>query len=245
MTLLIDFRGPGLLVQLWFESDDALEGLNQLLTRICGGVPRHHWEVRYPEPTIRLRPVDWEILDALRDDARADLRAVAARLGRTVRTVQRRLKAMSEGTAFHLTGTPNVEKVRGLICDFVVHCPDPQIKRAGDATIRSVLHRIGAADTSPDDYSIFGVSCENFAQADELLTRLKAHYRTDAVHVSLVRHFLPVTEWLAGQIRRNLPATGGLTPPASERRATLRDARAPGPRRGKRSRESFLFEPAH
>lgn len=234
VVLIVDYRGSGLMVLLWYPTEEALDRSRRLVESICGAPSRAVWKGVLPEPGLQLRPVDWRILNVMKDDARMDLKEVAAALGVTLRTVQRRLRAMTEGRAIMLEGTPDVPKVGGVICDYLVHCPDPDAKRAADGLVPFTLQRIGATDTSPEDYSIIGVSCANPAQADEAHAKLKALYAVDQVRMGIVREFVPVTEWLAEQIRARARRTSPTGPrrvaratprPSAEGRGRMRSAR--------------------
>lgn len=201
VVLLVDFRDEGLLALVWCRDPGELGRLRALLTEICQRAPRTVWTSRVDQPTVRLGSRDWRILEVMRDDARMDLRDVAASLETTVRTVQRRLKAMTEGRAIMLEGTPDVTKVGGVICDYLVECPEESSKRRADAQVPYEVRKIGLSDTSPPNHSVFGVACENLAQADEVLGKLKVLYGVETVRMGVVRRFIPVDAWLAREIR--------------------------------------------
>lgn len=202
VVLLVDFRDEGILVILWYEDDEGLAQTCRLIGSICGTTPRAVWKSRVPEPSAKLRPMDWRILQEMRDDARMPLKKVAAALGLNVRMVQRRLFSMAAGRAIMLEGTPNVAKIGGLVCDFLVSTPDPRRKQAGDAEVPHIIRRLGMTDTSSETHSLIGVACENFTEVDEVYAKLKQAYGTDNVRLGIVREFVPVGEWLAGEIRK-------------------------------------------
>ena len=209
VVLIIDFRDGGLAVILWYREEEALERFRRLTIRVCGGAPRAVWRSTIAKPDVTLRTSDWRILDVMKDDARMDLRDVATTLATTVRTVQRRLKAMTAGRAIMLEGTPDVSKVGGLICDFLVESPEEGRKRRADNQVPYEIRRIGASDTSPPHHSVFGVACENPFQADAVLSKLMELYQVETVRMGIVREFVPVSGWLADEIQaRSRPIRG-------------------------------------
>ena len=209
VVLIVDFRDGGLEVLLWYREDEALARFHRLATRVCGAAPRAVWKSTVEAPDVKLRSSDWRILDVMKDDARMDLRAVATRLGTTVRTVQRRLKAMTAGRAIMLEGTPDVSRIGGVVCDFLVECSDEGRKRQADIQVPYEIRRIGASDTSPPNHSVFGVACENPTHADSVLSKLRELYQVETIRMGIVREFVPVPEWLAEEIKsRSSPARG-------------------------------------
>ena len=107
---------------------------------------------------------------------------------------------MKEGRAVYLSRPPNVNVVGGLMCNFLVFCPDRDKKRAADEMILSTISRIGAADTLPEEYSSFGISCENFAEADKVTEKIKAIYGVESVRMRVVKEIIFVEDWLRYQI---------------------------------------------
>ncbi len=109
----------------------------------------------------------------MREDPWRDLEEVAKQLGLSTRTVQRRLTALKEGKVIYLHRPPNADVVTGLMCNFQIFFSDPSKKRAADYDIHSTFRRIGASDTTHAQFSVFGMSCENFSEADKVTERLQ------------------------------------------------------------------------
>jgi DNA-binding Lrp family transcriptional regulator len=214
ITQVADFQGPGIMAILWHDCRDVLPGLRKHIGRSVAWRLRASWTSPFPEPTVKMRTIDWRIVTSMRDDVRKDLRTVASLLRTTVRTVQRRLSALTEGKAVFVVGTPNVDRLAGLLCNYLVYCPDVNQKRRADATARQMFPRIGMCDTDPESYSVFGVSCENLSRAEESLARLRSLYRVDTVRLGIVREVFDVDEWIDGLLRKQ-----GQTVPGLARRA--------------------------
>jgi DNA-binding Lrp family transcriptional regulator len=209
ITQIADFQGSGMLAILWRDRHDVLPWFRKRVDPIGAWKLRAYWTSPFPEPTVKMRTIDWKILAAMRDDARKDLRTVASMLRTTVRTVQRRLLALNEGKAAFVVGTPNVDRMAGLMCNYLVYCPDDDRKRAADATALRQLPRIGTYDTDSAHYSMFGGSCENLSQAEQVLARLRSLYEAGTVRLAIVREIFIVDDWLDGLLRKQArPAPG-------------------------------------
>jgi DNA-binding Lrp family transcriptional regulator len=203
---IIDFRGREILVGMYYEDDEILQRKVQLIESICESPKLALWDSPFPRPDLRMNRLDWRIIDAMREDARMDLEDVAKSVDASARTVQRRLSAMKEGAAVYLLRPPNVSVVGGLMCNFLVFCADKDKKRVADRIIRSTFSRIGAFDTSPEQFSTFGISCENFSEADKVMEKVRSIDAVQSVRMRIVKEIVVVEDWLRGQIANRLSA---------------------------------------
>ncbi len=206
VTKIHDYRGKGLQVTVYSHPGEPLARKLRLIESICGSPHSALWTSRFPKPSMRMTKTDWKIVNALREDAGRDLGDVAASLGISVRTVQRRLVRMKEAKAIFLAGAPNVGAVVGLVCCFVVFCPDGRAKTAVDAVIRSGFSRVGHIDSSPERYSVLGMPCENFAQAEAALERLKAIHGVEQADMRVIKEAILVQDWLKSEMERRISA---------------------------------------
>ena len=197
---IVDFRGKEISVLMCYEDDESLARRVKLIESICGSPRLALWNSLFPRPDVRMSHLDWRIVDSMREDAWRDLEDVARSLGVSARTVQRRLSAMKDGRAVYLLRPPNVSVVGGLMCNFLVFCSDPKKKRAADSVILSTFSRMGASDTSGEQFSTFGISCGNFAEADAVTKRLKAVDGVQSVRMRIVNEITVVEDWIRDQI---------------------------------------------
>ncbi len=206
VTKLHDYRGKGVQVALYSEPGEPLARKIQLIESICGSPKSTQWTSRFPEPSVRMTKTDWKIIKALREDTSKEPAEVAAAIGTSARTVQRRISKMREGKAVFLSGNPNVGGVVGLVCCFVVYCPDAQHKRSVDANLRSEFRRVGHIDSSPKDYSILGLPCENLAEADRALETMKSMDGVQGADMRIMKNLILVQDWLTSEIERRIAA---------------------------------------
>ncbi len=202
VTRILDYRGKGLLVTIYSDGE-SLSRKVQLVESICGAPKSVIWKSRFPRPEVRMKNIDWRIVNEMKGDARKDLHGVAKSLGVSTRTVQRRLAAMTEGKAIYLAGAPNVENLGGLLCCFVVSCPDPLKKKEVDNEIRSKFGRLGLSDMSPEEHSIFGIPCQNLAEADRALTSLKSIDGVEKAGMRVMKQVILVQDWLKYEIEKH------------------------------------------
>lgn len=201
---IIDFRGKEIVLQFYYRDDESLAEKVRLVESICGSEKMALWNNPFLTPDASLKTLDWKIIDAMREDAWRDLDEVSKSLGVSSRTVQRRLTALVEGKAVYLSRPPNANVVGGLMCNFYVFCPDPNKKRTVDYQIHSTFTRIGASETSHEQFSNFGISCENFADADRVVEKMKAIDGVETVRMRVIKDIYTSQDWIKGQIAAQL-----------------------------------------
>jgi DNA-binding Lrp family transcriptional regulator len=201
---IINFRGNEIVVLMYYE-DSAASKVRQIES-ICGSQRLTLWDNPFPHPEVQMKKTDWRIIAAMQDDAWRDLDDVAKQLGLSTRTVQRRLSALKEGRAIYVHRPPNADAVTGLMCNFVVSFSDKTKKRAGDYAIHSTFNRMGASDTSHDQFSIFGISCENFAEADKVAEKLRGIDGVHSVRMRIIKEIIFTQEWLKNEIEKRISA---------------------------------------
>ncbi len=113
---------------------------------------------------------------------------------------------MREGKAVYLVGDPNVEALGGMLCCFLVTCPDHQRKAEVDGEIRSNFHRMGLSDMSSEEHSIFGMPFENLVEADRALERLKSIRGVQSAGMHIMKEVIVVRDWMKSEIEKRISA---------------------------------------
>ena len=201
---IIDFRGKEIVVLIYYEASDSLDNKVQRIETICGSQRLGLWDNPFPRPDVEMKKSDWRIIEAMRENPWRDLEEVAKQLGLSTRTVQRRLTALKDGRAIYLHRPPNADVVTGLMCNFQIFFSDPGKKRTADYEIHSTFKRMGASDTTHALFSIFGISCANFSEADKVTERLKAIDGVERVDMRIMKEIILVQDWLRDQIAMRL-----------------------------------------
>jgi len=203
---MLDFRGRGLQVTLYYQNADALRRKIELISSICGASQPTVWELGFPRAGVRMTRTDWEIVDTMLEDARKSLGDVSRSVGVSVRTVERRLTGIAEGRAVYLQGTPNFRMFLGLSCVFLVFCPDQNKKRVVDKLVLSKVQRTELANTSSQQYSTFVMLFDNLSQADDTTSWIQSLDGVNSVKMGIMKNLIVVQDWLRDEIRNRIAA---------------------------------------
>jgi len=199
---ILDFRGRGLQVTLYYPNEDALKGNVKLIGSISGSSSQPTvWEMRFPRTDIRMTKTDWKILETMLEDARKSIQIVSKYIGVSARTVERRLTSISEARAVYLQGTPNFKNFGGLSCVFLVFCPDAEKKRAVDEMVLSKVQMIELANTSAGQYSTFVTVFDNYSQVDEFIKWIRELEGVKSVRMGIMKDLIVVQDWLRREVR--------------------------------------------
>ena len=203
---ILDFHGTGLRVVLYFEDEFDLERKMRLIRSICaheGEIPR--WVSNLPGCGLRLRNVDWKIISHTMHDPRKDASEVARQSGVSSRTVNRRLRRMTQDKVAYLIPVRNVKKSKGIICSFLLLCSE-----RGRAAIREFLGsqpaRVDFIYDSAKGIFILTLIADNPSEADDLHDRLKALDGISEVRMGLLKDFIFVDDWLDQAVARRIAA---------------------------------------
>ena len=203
---ILDFHGTSLRVVLYFQDEFDLERKMKLLKSICGHEGEvHHWVSNLPSCKMRLKEVDWEILSHVLHDPRRDASEVAKESGVSSRTVNRRLRRMTDEKVAYLIPVRNVKKSKGVICSFLVTCSE----RGRDAIrefLRSRPTRVDFIFDSAKELFIATLIANNPSEAHELHDQLKALEGISRVEMGLLNDFIFVDDWLDRAVARKIAA---------------------------------------
>ena len=83
---------------------------------------------------------------------------------------------------------------------------DPRKKRAADYVIHSTFNRIGSSDTSPEQFSTFGISCQNYSEADRVTEELEAIDGVKSVRMRVLKDIIVVQDWIGNEIEKRISA---------------------------------------
>jgi len=208
VTLIDDFYGSELAVDVLYEDETMLTRQVQLISSLCGGGAPVWWRLGFPPCELDLARTDWRIIQVLRMNARGRLSDVARELGLSTRTVKRHMERMAEGKAFYLDPLLNVGKVGGVRCRFWV-VSEADKKRAIDAKVQSELKRMISTHTAPKEHSYFIAHCANASEVQELSHWLESLDGVKEVRSNIDVEHIHVQGWLAGEIEKrvNAPAS--------------------------------------
>ena len=203
---ILDFHGASLRVVIYFQDEFDLERKTKLLKAICGHrgeAPR--WVSNLPPCKMRLKKVDWEIISRVMHDPRRDASVVAKESRVSSRTVNRRLRRMTEEKVAYLIPVRNVKKSKGVICSFLIICSE----RGRDAIqefLRSTTARIDFIFDSAKEIFIATLIANNPSEANELHEQLKVLKGVSRVEMGLLKDFIFIDDWLDQAVARRIAA---------------------------------------
>jgi DNA-binding Lrp family transcriptional regulator len=207
---ILDFRGRGLQVTLYYQSANAMRRKIELIASICDASQPTVWELDFPRPDVRMTRTDWGIVDAMLEDGRKSLEDVSRSVGVSVRTVERRLTGITKGRAVYLQGAPNFRMFAGLSCVFLIFCPYGKKKRVVDKLVLSKVQRTELANTSSQQYSTFVMLFDNFSEADDTTRWIGSIDGVNSVKMGIMKELIVVQDWLRDEIRKRI-ATDSLS----------------------------------
>ncbi|HZW56982.1 MAG TPA: winged helix-turn-helix transcriptional regulator [Nitrososphaerales archaeon] len=200
--LLFDFSGPGLRAAFYYNGESSLQRKVELMREICHqrrDDPVLHWRVDAPPCRLKLRSTDWKIIRAIRKDPRRNSNEVARELGLSTRTVNRRLKLMTEDKVGYLLPLRNVRKSKGVMCTFLVFCPESK-KEGINEMARSVADRVDFAYNSVKGLCLLTLFVDNLPEADEICESLRNAGGVSEVRMGILKNFIFVDDWVDEKI---------------------------------------------
>jgi DNA-binding Lrp family transcriptional regulator len=201
---MLDFHGTGLRVVLYFEDEVGLERQMELIKSLAGhrgDAP--FWISSLPACDLKLREVDWRIIGQVMHDPRRDAAAVARKLGVSSRTVNRRLRRMSDDKVAYLIPVRDVKKAKGVICSYLILCSEKGRKAAREfLTARPA--RVDFLYDSTKGIFIVTLVTDNLPEADSLCEQLRSLEGVEEVRMGLLNDFIFVDGWLDQAVARRV-----------------------------------------
>lgn len=199
VTLIDDFYGNKLAVQVLYVNVGTLERQVQLIASLCEWPTPVWWKLGFPPCDLTPTRTDWQIIQALRQNARGRLSDVSRSLRISTRTVKRHLQHLVEGNAFYLDPVLDLGKVGGVRCRLWVVC-EANTKEAVDQTILSGLPRIISTHTAPQEHSLFVVHCSNASEVQEISQWVGKLEGVKEVRSNIDVEHIHVQDWLDEEI---------------------------------------------
>jgi DNA-binding Lrp family transcriptional regulator len=200
VVIILDFHGKSFRVVLYYPNATSLQRRIDLIRSICGfegQVP--NWTTPSPRPDMKVGPTDWKILRAIRKDPRKEVGSIAKQVGVSTRTVNRRLRMMTESHVAYLIPMRGVKLSKGVICCFLISCRDEQ-KRQIEIEIERRGERIDFEYNSLSDLLLISLLKDNLARAEDLFSLVKNTKGVKDASMDVMKDFILVDEWLDEQI---------------------------------------------
>ena len=196
VLVIFDFHGKGIRVVFYCPNSSAMERKIKLIAYICGFEAKlHHWYTKLPAPEMRLRQMDWRILQILLKKPRMEILPIARQLGISTRTVNRRLRQMTSSFVAYLIPVREVRKSRGVISCFLITCPE-ELHALIENEIRARGHKVDFVYTSLTNHFLVTLLMDNLAGAEDLLLSIKNLIGVKEARLDIMKDFIFVDSWL-------------------------------------------------
>lgn len=202
VVVVVEFQGTRCLVNFYYSSPDELERRVELMADLVGSSEPEIWRARTQPAEFKMRAVDWKMVRALQKDARRDLKEVAAEVGVSPRTVERRLDAMKAGHAVFLTLQPNFDMMAGVVGALLVRYSTADEKQAGDRWLLSEVDRVGYVNTMLEGRTVLTFIRENLAECETVLEKVQKRTETQRTSLETIRNVTVSTRWQEEQVGR-------------------------------------------
>ena len=206
VVFVLEFHGKGLQVLLYYENEQDLARKIQLITSICRSKDPVYWKGGLPPCELNLKKTDWEIVKALRRDARRSPSDVGREVGVSTRTVKRRLTLMTNGRAFFVLLLLDFGKAQGVNCRFIIFGEDENSKNTLDKQVMSRLS-VFFSHTTTKNLSVYSAVFSNLSEAEDALQWIKRLDGVKEARMGIMKEFTLVNEWLDQEIEKRLAET--------------------------------------
>ncbi len=208
VLLILDFHGKGMRIAFYYSNDNALDRKVKLIKSLCrfnGDVP--HWYTDLPVPEMRLRPIDWSILQILLKDPRMEILPIAQKLGVSTRTVSRRLRLMTESHVAYLIPVRDVRKSRGVLVCYLVTC-STEGQRLVESEIAARGHQVDFVYSSLRNHFLITILADNLAYAEDLLSLVRSIKGVSKTRMDIMKEFIFVDDWLDETVQSIISNSG-------------------------------------
>ncbi len=205
VVIIFDFHGRALRMVFVYETTEQMNRKLALLNSLCRCKDAMLWktaaESDLPSPRFAPKQADWRILKAISKDPRRNAAEVAEEVRLSTRTVNRRLKAMTEGKMFYLIPVRNVKKSKGLLCNFVILCSE-HVKK----DIEKLMEKTRIDFVYPARKGIYNATIlfDNISDADELAEEIRTLPGITDLRMNIMKEFIYVDSWLDEVLSKKL-----------------------------------------
>lgn len=206
--LMLVYHGAGLKLHFYFEDELALGRRLALIRSICEQKTEvASWVLNMPPCRLKMDRLDWEIVQDLLHDPRKESTDVAEKIGVSKRTVNRRLKMMTERTVATLVPVRNVRNRKGTLCNFLIFGSE-RGQKASKEVLKSLGVRVDFLTQLSEDKIGLIFESDNPSEAKELYNRLKIVDGVSRVVMDLIEDYIFVDDWLDQMVARRAAEHG-------------------------------------
>jgi len=198
VSIIFDYLGRSLRIVFYYDSEQSAQRKLRLIAAICGCEMSNltWWRVIAPRCTLKLRRTDWLVLKLMSKDPRRPSSEIARELDISTRSVNRRIKKMTESNVMYLIPVRNIKNSLGVLCSYLIKCTE-KTKGEIDRMVQSRYgRRIDFALQNAKGISLLTLLFDNISEAEEFKQDLEKMDGVDQVSMNLLKEFIFVDSWL-------------------------------------------------
>jgi len=201
VAIIANYHGGSLRVAFYYESEESAERKIRLIASICD-VKNEDTTFMKVDLSLRgtLKKTDWIVIKAISQNPRRKNVDIALELGLSSRTVNRRIRKITESRAIFLIALVDVEDSVGLSVNYLVRCSD-QAKGEIDNLLE--VQRLVFATPTTNEYYTALLVFKNISEAERFKEKLGKVPGVKEVRMYLLKEHIFVDSWLDGIIQRN------------------------------------------
>lgn len=188
VAVVKDLYGPSLGLVVYYEGEAHLQRLTRLLCQITGAKSVASMPEPFPPCDLALSEGDLGLIRALQKEPLTSYARLAQRVGRTAKTVKRRVHRLSDGGAIYLVAELDPKfLIGGIVGSLLVSYEASAAKGVADAQVLSrVADRLMFASLDASHHSYFALVLSGVAQSRDILAEVRRIPGVVAARLDLV-----------------------------------------------------------
>lgn len=193
---------------IFFYADEASRRKKvELMSRICGSSNGKFTVIPYPRCTVTLSTRDWEIVAALQRNFRRSAGEIAAELGISTKTLNRRLKKLIEGYAISTLISTDARKLEGgVVANLIIEYSRDEDRRKTDESLIADLEPYLFFPGLWASYGVYSLILPSIPDASNVFDRTKRIRGVGSARMELVEDRIETYDILHEQVRQKVEA---------------------------------------
>jgi len=202
---ITDFEGVGLDVLFFVEPGEALSRKLELIREMCGA-KEYIWSNYLPPCDLKPTETDWRIIWSMRNDPRRNISDIAKEARVATKTVNRRLKLLTERRALFLIGLPNFRQTMGITGNFLISCSNKEMTSSVSENVLNKFQNTAFAAVTPS-YQSYNIFFHNLSEAESARKWIGKIEGVATVRMWIMKDLIYVWDWLDDQMKKHLATT--------------------------------------
>jgi DNA-binding Lrp family transcriptional regulator len=212
MILIATHVGTLIGLSFYYEDERSLQKKISLITRICGATKLKFTVQPIPRPSVELSAKDWQIVAALQRGRMRPSGEIAAELGISAKTLQRRTKRMIEGMAIStMVSSAEGAFKGGVIGNLQVEYTSPRTRPQTEGGLLQQLDRQLIYAGLWTSFSLFTLVLASIPEASEILEAVRGTKGVSHARLDLIEERVELYSTLQELVERKLKGSATTT----------------------------------